>query len=50
MVLCQVALGALHLDVLVGRKLRADPIIRSGTGIDVLAAPRFKGSFQNLAD
>jgi hypothetical protein len=48
--LFQVALGALLIDVLVGRALRADPIIRSRTGLDVLAIPRFKNSFQLLAD
>jgi hypothetical protein len=47
--LFQVALGALHLDVLVGRKLRADPIIRSGTDCDVVAVSSFKSSFQILA-
>jgi hypothetical protein len=50
LVLFQVALGALHIDVLVGGKLRSDPIICSGTGFDVLAAPKFKSSFQIFAD
>jgi len=50
LVLFQVALGALHIDILVGRKLRADPIIRSGTGLKVMATPRFQSSFQILAD
>jgi hypothetical protein len=49
-VLFQVALGALHIDVLVGRKLGADPIIRSGKGLDVHATPGFKNSFQIFAD
>jgi len=49
-VLFQVALGALHIDVLVGRKLRTDPIICSRTGFEVLAAPEFKSSFQIFAD
>jgi len=34
-VLFQGALGALHIDILMGGKLRADPIIRSGQGLDV---------------
>lgn len=49
-VLFQVALGALHIDVLVGRKFRTDPIICRGTGFEVLAAPEFKSSFQIVAD
>jgi hypothetical protein len=44
----QVALGALHIDVLLGRKLRADLIIGSGTGLKVLAALVVKSSFQIL--
>jgi hypothetical protein len=48
-VLFQVVPGALHIDVFVGRKLRADPIIYSGTGLDVLATPGFKNLFQVLA-
>lgn len=50
LVLFQVALGALHIDVLVGRKLRTDPIKCRGTGFEVLAAPGFKSSFQIFAD
>jgi hypothetical protein len=50
LVLFQVALRALHIDVFIGRKLRADPIIRSGKGLDVLATPKLKSSFQILAD
>jgi hypothetical protein len=49
-VLVKVALGALQVDILVGRKLRADPIIRSGTSLDVLAAPIFKNSSQIFAN
>jgi hypothetical protein len=49
-VLFQVALGALHIDVLVGSKFGADLIIRSRTGIEVLAASGFKSSFQIFAD
>jgi len=46
----QVALGALDIDVLLGHKLRADLIIGSGTGLEVLAALLVKSSFQILAD
>ena len=47
LVLFQVVPGGLHIDVFTGRKLRADPIIRCGTGFDVLAGPRFKSLFQS---
>lgn len=50
LVLLQVVLGTLHFDVFIGCKLRADQIIRSGTGLDVIATSRFKRSFQILAD
>ncbi len=50
LVFFEVALGALHIDVLVGGKLRTDPIICSRTGFEVLAAPEFKSSFQIVAD
>jgi hypothetical protein len=50
LVLFQVTLGALHIDLLLGRKLRADLIIRSGTGLEVLATPKVKSSFQIPAD
>jgi hypothetical protein len=46
----EVALGAFHIDVLVGGKLRTNPIICGRTGFDVLAAPGFKSSFQIVAD
>jgi hypothetical protein len=46
LVLFQIALGTLHIYVLLGRKLRADLIIRSGTGFEVLTAPKVEGSFQ----
>jgi hypothetical protein len=49
-VLLQVALGALHIDVLVGRKLRADLIICSETGLDVFSTTIFKCLFQILTD
>jgi hypothetical protein len=49
-VLFQVALGPLHIDVLIGRKLRTDPIIGSGAGLDILAIPELKSAFQILAD
>ncbi len=42
LVLFQVVLGALHFDVFIGCKLRADQIIRSVTGLDALAISRFK--------
>ncbi len=38
--LFQFSLAALHIDVLLGRKLRADSIVRSGTTFEVLAAPK----------
>jgi hypothetical protein len=46
----QVTFGALHIDVLLGRKLRAHLMIRSGTGLEILATPEIKRSFQILAD
>jgi len=46
----QVALGALHIDVLLGRKLRADLIIDGGTSLEVLTALVVKSSFQILAN
>ena len=48
--LFQVALRALHIDVLPGHKLRADQVISCGTSFDVVATGRFKSSFQILAD
>jgi hypothetical protein len=37
--------GALHIDVLLGRELRADLIIGSRTGLKALAALVVKSSF-----
>jgi hypothetical protein len=48
-VLFQVVPSALHIDVFLGCKLCGHLIIGSGTGIDVLAKPRFKSFFQILA-
>ena len=50
LVLFQVGPGALHLDILIRCKLRANAIIRSRTGVDVCAVARLKSSFQVLAD
>jgi hypothetical protein len=49
-VLFQITLGTLHIDILVGRKLRADPIVRSGTGVGVVTTPEFKNLLQIVAD
>jgi len=48
-VLFQVVPSALHIDVFLGCKLCAHPIIGSGTRFVVLANPRFKNFFQILA-
>jgi hypothetical protein len=34
----------------VGRKLGADPVVRGGTGLQVLAPPGFKSFLEILAD
>ncbi len=41
----QVALGALYIHIILGRKLRADLIIGNGTCLKVLAALVVKSSF-----
>jgi hypothetical protein len=46
----EVALGTLHIDILVGRKLRADAVKHRETSFDVFAAPGFKSAFQIFAD
>jgi hypothetical protein len=48
-VLFQAVPSALHIDVFLGCKLCAHPIIGSGAGFDVLAKPGFKSSFKILA-
>jgi hypothetical protein len=42
LVFFQVVLGALHIDVSMGRKLGAHPIVRGGTSFDVLAKLELK--------
>jgi len=49
-VVFQVAFGTFHIDVFIGCELRTDPIIRSGTGLDVPAEPKLKDSFQIFAN
>jgi hypothetical protein len=49
LVFFQVAPGALHIDVLMGRKLGAHPIICSGTGFDVFAKLGFESLLQVYA-
>jgi len=48
-VLFEVVPSALHIDVFLGCKLCAHPIIGSRTGFDELAKPAFKSLFQILA-
>ena len=50
LVVFQVALGAFHIDVFIGCKLRTDPIIRSETSLNVPAEPKLKDSFQIFAN
>lgn len=50
LVLLKLVPGALHIDVFVGRKLCADPIIGGGTSLDVLLLLSLKDSFKILTN
>jgi hypothetical protein len=49
-VLLQFALGPLHIHILKGRKLSAEPITHGGASLVILAVPSVESSFQILAD
>jgi hypothetical protein len=48
--LFQFALGALHLDILIGREFGTDPIIRSRTSLGVFVKSRLTSCFKIFAD